>query len=184
MSASGNSVSAPDGFVKLKDREPRISSFGYSFIPPAGENWLEGYSPTAIVYFKQTNPKELSFFARAIEVMIKENISSEKDFLDFVESTKANSIADDLRYKNGIVRCEPDNAISPYCVSYQMTAEDHGAKNLNGNEYLVLIDKGIICLHPKIKNQVIDIHYSSRAIPNLKFTELTKEGEGLTCSAI
>ena len=177
VSVSENSISAPDGFIELKDREPRISSMGYSFVPPAGKNWFEGYSPTTIMYLKQTNHKELSLFAGATEATIKENISSEKAFMDFVKSKKEDLTAHALRYKNVIARYEIDNSISSYCVSYQQTAEDHEANNLNGNEYLVLINKGIICLHPKIKNQLVDIYYSSRAIPNLKFMEFTKEVE-------
>jgi hypothetical protein len=177
VSASENSISAPDGFIELKDREPRISSMGYSFIPPAGENWFEGYSPTTIMYLKQTNQKGLSLFAGATEATIKENILSEKDFIDFVKSEKERLTAHAPRYKNVVARYEMNDSISPYCVSYQQTAEDHEANNLNKNEYLVLINKGVICLHPKIKNQSMDIYYSSRAIPNLKFMEFTKEVE-------
>ncbi len=172
-----NRIPVPDGFIELKDRAPRISSFGYSFIPPSGEKWFEGYSPKTIMYLKQTNPKELSLFSGATEAIIKENISSEKDFIDFVKSKKDDFTAHSLRYKNVVTSYEIISSISSYCVAYKQAAEDHEAKNLNGNKYLMLINKGVICLHPKTKNQLVDIYYSSRAIPNLKFMEFTKEVE-------
>ncbi|CAH1904195.1 exported hypothetical protein [Candidatus Nitrotoga sp. HW29] len=172
-----NKISVPDGFIELKNREPRISSLGYSFVPPSGEKWFEGYSPKTIMYFKQTNPKELLIFAGATEAIIEENISSEKNFIDFVKSKKDDFSAHALRYKNVVTNYELINSMPSYCVAYKQTAEDHEAKNLNGNQYLMLINKGVICLHPTIKNQLVDIYYSSRAIPDLKFMEFTKEIE-------
>lgn len=177
MSVSENSISASEGYIELKDRTPRISSLGYSFVPPSGEKWFETYSPKTILYFKQTNPKELTLFAGATEAIIKKNILLEKDFLDFVKSKKDDFGVQSLRYRNVVSSYEIDSSISAHCIAYKQTAEDHEAKNLNENKYLELINKGIICLDPKMKNHVVDIYYSSRATPGLKFVEFTKEAE-------
>lgn len=177
MSGCENSISASEGYIELKDRTPRISSLGYSFVPPSGEKWFETYSPKTILYFKKTHLNELSLFAGATEALIKKNILSEKDFLDFVKSKKNDFEAEPLRYRNVVSSYEIDSSISSHCIAYKQTVEDHEAKNLNGNKYLVLINKGIICLHPKMKNHVVDIYYSSRATPDLKFVEFTKEVE-------
>lgn len=177
VSACESSTFPPDGFIELKDREPRASTLGYSFVPPSGRKWFEGYSPKTIMYLKQTNPNELSFFTGATEENINENISSEKDFINYVKSKKDDFTDHPLRYRNVSSSYDIDNSFSSYCVAYKQTAEDHHAKNSNGNKYLMLINKGIICLHPGMKNQLIDIYYSSRSAPNLKFSNLIKEAE-------
>lgn len=38
----------------LKDRKPRVSAEGFSFVPPAGSDWLEQFGEQTILFFNRS----------------------------------------------------------------------------------------------------------------------------------
>jgi len=167
----------PDGFSELKDSEPRVSSLGFSFVPPSGEKWFEGFGPKKIMYLKQTNPVDLSFIAIATEMKVEKPVSSQKDLLDYVKSNIFDSSKKPSRYKNIVDTVEIENSTDSYCVIYKQVMEDHKAKNLNGNKYLILTNKGMLCVSLENSQNLVLLFYSARATPNLNFPFIVKEGE-------
>jgi hypothetical protein len=62
-------------------------------------------------------------------------------------------------------------------VIYKQVIEDHKAKNLNGNEYFILTNKGVFCVNPEDNHEIVVLLYSIRAISNLNFPFIINEAE-------
>jgi len=167
-----NKFTPPDGYIELKDNSPRISTLGAIFSPPSGNKWFEKYNGESIVFVKQTDPDKISLSAAAFEKEIKEKITSKENFLNFVKSYKYDFTKNTNRYKNPASSFIIDSSIAAYCVTYKQKVDV-----VNDDTYKVLTIKGLICLHPVKRNYIIDVYYTSRAIPGLDHTILTQEAE-------
>ncbi len=165
----------PKGFVKINESKERKGSLGFSFMTPSGENWYEGFSPKSLMYFKKTEQSQLSFFAGATEVAFESGSKTENDLLAYVKSYK--QIKDTSRFKNASSSLAINKKNGITCINYKELAEDHKAKNLGSHQFLIMTNVGRVCMEPKEKNQLIDIHYSVRNVPKLNVDSFTLEGE-------
>ncbi len=148
---------------------------GFSFTTPIGEDWYEGFRANSLMYLKQTDPSKLSFFAGATEVQFESESKTDKDLLDYVKSYK--QIKDKSRFKNQTSKLSINKLNGIVCVNYKEQAEDHKAKNLGSHKFLIMTNAGRICMEPKEKNKLVDIHYSVRSVPNLNIDSFVSEGD-------
>ena len=170
-------IGIPDGFSLLKDRQPIHSTLGFSFVPPSGSGWYEKFGATGITYFKKTNPENLSFYIGAIEGKMRTAITDNNNLLEFVKAKKDQWGSDTGRYRNITSKFVVAESVGLFCTNYELSAEDHKAKNLGANKFLILRTKGVFCLHPKNKSHAVDIYYSARHIPAFDYSSFINEGE-------
>ena len=173
VSATG----APDGYTVLVDRQPIHSTLGFSFTPPSSTDWYEKFGATGITFLKKTKPKKLSFYVGATEGKMRTKITTKDELLKFVKAKKDQWGKDKGRYQNITTKFVAAENISPLCTNYELLAEDHKAKNIGSNKFLILKTKGIFCLHPNNKKNAVDVYYSARYIPASDYGTLMQEGE-------
>lgn len=164
------------GGAPLQDRVPRISSLGFSFIPPPGTHWLEKYGESSMNYFKKTNPTNGTLFTSATELHTQQGYPTPEVFKEFIKN-KRNPNEVPPRYTNAITSYTLESGIAPFCVRYHEQYEDRGAKNLYGRDFLIVLNHGLICLHPDNPKVGVDIYYSYRYPPNDKDEGFIHEGE-------
>ncbi len=172
-----STITPPKGFVKVEKSSERAGSLGFAFMTPKGENWFQGFSDKTLMYLKITDSSKLSFFAGATEVPFDSKSKSDKALLDYIYSYKNDWGGNLDRYKNVQIELDLIKSLGVTCVKYKQTGEDHNAKNLGNNKFLVLTNVGRVCLQPTSKNMLVDIYYSSRALPGLDINSYTQEGE-------
>ncbi len=163
-------------YYPVENREPRVSSLGFSIVPPPGDNWFESFKGQSIYYTKKTNPKIRTFFTGATEIHTSKSFDTPEEFLKFVKKKK-NFNRFPTRYKNAKNEYKIDNRLSSFGVSYVQTYEDHEAKNLGKNQFLLIKNHGLICLHPNSPKVGVDVYYSDRFIPSKQNISFKKEGE-------
>jgi tetratricopeptide (TPR) repeat protein len=166
----------PADLEPLVDRNPRISTLGFSFVPPPGNGWSEEFSGQTLRYLKKMNPSEGTLFCVARDFHTQQMFPS-PDALKELISDKRNpkTIPDRFAKSKASYSLEP--GIAPLCVRYQEQYEDRGAKDLNGRPFLVVINNGLICLHPDYPTNAIDILFSYRYPPDNRNDGLISEGE-------
>ena len=172
----------PDGFELLKSREQIHSTLGFSFVPPAGTNWYEKFEESKITYLKKIESKSLTFYAGVLEGQMRSNLSDDDNLLNFVKSKKDQWGKDGGRYRNTSALFTKKEEIGPFCIGYQLAAEDHKALNLDGEKFLQLSANGIFCLHPLNKMNAVDIYYSARSLPSAETDYLNNEGNNFLSS--
>jgi len=170
-------IEIPDGFSLLKDRKPIHSTLGFSFAPPSGHGWYEKFGATEIIFFKNTNPTNLSFYTGVVEGKMQTVLADNNDLLKFVKAKKDQWGSDTGRYRNITSKFLVAENVGLFCIGYELSAEDHKAKNLGANKFMILRTKGVFCLHPKNKRHAVDIYYSARHIPAFDYISLMNEGE-------
>ena len=164
------------GGTPLLNRDPRISSLGFSFIPPPGAHWLEKYGESSIKYLKKIDPTNGTLFTSATELHTQQRYPTPDAFKEYIRNKrKPNEVPS--RYTNPLTSYALESGIAPFCVRYHEQYEDRGAKNLNGRDFLIVLNHGLICLHPDNPKVGVDIYYSYRYPPNVKDEGLIHEGE-------
>jgi hypothetical protein len=172
---------AEDIGTPIVDRQPIISSLGFSFVPPPGEDWYEKFGEDQITYTKKMNPVSGTLFAEAIEYHTKMEFSAPEQFREWL-SSKRNPLDIPPRYKKRSATYELEPTRSPYCVKYIEEFEDREPKYFFGSPFLVVVNYGITCMHPRRHDSLVDIYYSYRYPPNDKKPKLVSEGEGFVNS--
>lgn len=181
LSACGSSNSGK--YFPVKNRDPRVSSLGFSITPPSGKNWYERLNDKSLYYLKITEANNYSLFVQATEIEIDQKFSVDKEFLQYVKQKKQVS-SPDKRYKNQRSKYTLQNSPSPYCVSYQQKWEDHGVKELGRNRYVQVNNRGLLCMHPDIPEVGIDVHYLEKSVSGRKTPSFQAEGEQILASVI
>lgn len=162
-------------YYPVTNREPRVSSLGYSVVPPPGEKWLESFADQSIYFTKITDPKIQTFYTGATEIYTTKSFAAPSDFLAYVKEKKDFNEYP-TRYQNTNNEYKIDTRFAPLCVNYTQRYEDHGAKNLGGNKFLLIASKGLICLHPDSPKVGVDVYYSERYLPNQD--KISSDNEG------
>lgn len=159
----------------VQSRERVFSTEGYSFLPPQGSNWHEEFGKNEILYTKQTDIQDVTFYAGAVERKVISSLPN-KDALVAFARLKKNEWGDDGRYAN-ISSTFKVEAEQESCVRYWLSANDRKAKNKGGHEFLVMIAVGRFCLHPQDRTAAVDVFYSVRHVPQFDPRDLMAEGE-------
>ena len=174
-------ANAEDIGTPLVDRKPIISSLGFSFVPPGGNNWYEKFGEDQINYYKKINPTTGSMFGGAKEYRTRTEFATPEEFRQWL-SGRRNPKDASSRYRTTSAKYFLESKTGPFCVKYVEEYQDSGAKNLFGHPFLVVMNYGITCLHPQKPDSVVDIYYSYRHPPDNRSDSLMSEGESFVNS--
>jgi len=174
-------ANAEDVGTPVVDRNPIISSLGFSFVPPGGDNWYEEFKEGRINYYKKMNPSMGSMLGGATEYRTKMTFSTPDEFRQWLASRR-NPQDTPPRYRTRNAKYILEPQIGPFCVRYIEEYEDSEAKNLLGQKFLVLFNFGVTCVHPQSPDAIVDIYYSYRYPPDNRNSGLVSEGESFVNS--
>ncbi|MCC2973346.1 hypothetical protein [Massilia sp. IC2-476] len=150
------------------------STFGFSLLPPPGQDWTEKFDDSAIDYTKKTDPRQVSFYTQALLANCTLPLPGKDGLLAFVRGK--DEWGSDGRFKPVSSSFLPDPGQST-CVRYRMSVNDYGANNRSEHPFLVLHVVGRFCTHPQDAQAVVDIAYSVRHVPGYDARALEAEGE-------
>ncbi|MFN3789251.1 hypothetical protein [Massilia sp.] len=158
------------------DGKTRLHSvFGFSFLPPPGQNWTAEATDTRITYHKRTDPRQLTFYTLVLAASCTPSIPGEEARLAFVRERK-DQWGSDGRFTPVFSSFVPDPAQAA-CVRYHMRVKDHGARNLGTHPFLLLDVVGRYCPLPQHPAVAVDIVYSIRHVPGYDAARYQAEGE-------
>lgn len=158
------------------------SSLGFSFLPPRGPAWSEELDRTLVRYSKTTDPKEVTFFAQALQLNCMPSVPGKYALVAFVREKK-DQWGDDGRFKPLSSSFVPDPALAT-CVRYRMSVRDHDARNLGRHPFLLLHVVGRYCTHPQHPRNAVDLAYSIRHVPGYDAGPLEAEGKAFLDSLV
>lgn len=151
-----------DLYYPVKEVAPRHSTLGFSVCPPPGKGWYEKHRNDSLVYLKQLNPASYSISARATEIHVDNEFKLQQEFHQYVREHKEYRKLP-ARYRNVQFRYSDMTGLSPFCVKYQNTYEDHTSARETGASYYLVKRSGIICMHPESPRDGIDMYYLERS---------------------
>ncbi|WP_457576970.1 hypothetical protein [Desulfomarina sp.] len=131
---------------------------GFSISPPSGARWYEKHNRDSLYYLKITEEKKYSIFAKATEIHLLENELDKTNFIKFVKEKKKIH-SDQGDYRNIKFQYRTDTGLSPYCVRYFQKYEDHSKREILQNNYIVVKNSGLVCMHPETPANGIDMYY-------------------------
>lgn len=148
---------------------------GFSFLPPAGPGWTEKFDSQTIRFSKTTDPAKVTFYTQAVNLYCTLPRPGMNALLAFLRNEK-DQWGSDGRFKPLWSSFVPDPELAT-CVRYQMSANDHEARNLGKHPFLILHINGRYCTHPQDPKAALDIAYSIRHVPGYDAGDLKAEGE-------
>ena len=166
-----------DTYYPVKEVAPRHSTLGFSVCPPPGKGWYEKHKDDSLVYLKQLSPASYSISAKATEIHVEDEFKLQQEFHQYVKKHKEYRKLPE-QYRNVQFRYSNMNGLSPFCVKYQNTYEDHTTAQEDGVTYDLVKRSGIICMHPESPRDGIDMYYLERsAATSSKKQSFEHEGE-------
>ena len=157
--------------------ETIYTSHGFAIQLPRGKTWLHKVGKNETLMSVKKLPKDgtHSFYTGAVEIVMASEFNSPQQFLEVIKQKKESTPhPKDYRLIEAEYKLQPN--ISPFCVYYHQKIEDHVAKNIGSNEFLILENFGYSVLHPEMPKHGIDIFYSERYANGESSQELRKEG--------
>ncbi|MBE0583872.1 MAG: hypothetical protein IH612_08900 [Desulfofustis sp.] len=157
---------------------PRISTLGFSVLPPPGQNWYEKVNRDSLFYFKKMDSDIYSIATRATELHFSQQFPEQADFLAHVKGRKEISVDPSLITN---VRLTFDvSKKSDRCIRYQQSYEDHRAEDSSASPslpYTMVSNTGLICVHPDNDRIGIDLFYQERQAAGKPARSFANEGE-------
>ncbi len=165
-------------YFPVKNLAQRESSLGFSITPPTGNSWFEKLNNDSLYYLKKTGRKDYAIYTKATEIHLNPNELKADNFLKFVTKTKKLQTASG-NLKNVAFQIIPDNALSPLCVRYILTYEDHSVITENKDEYINVKNRGLVCMHPDTLFNGVDMCYVESSLHSSKKSigKTNEEGE-------
>ncbi len=151
-------ASQENRYFPVQNLKARESSLGFSISPPSGARWYEKHNRDSLYYLKITEEKKYSIFAKATEIHLLEKELNKNAFIQFVKEKKEIRPAQG-DYRNIKSQYMTDAGLSPYCVRYFQEYEDHSKKEILQNNFIVVKNSGLVCMHPKTPGNGIDMYY-------------------------
>ena len=165
-------------YFPVKNLAQRESSLGFSITPPTGDSWFEKLNNNSLYYLKKTGRKDYAIYTKATEIHLNPNELKADRFLQFVtRSKKPHTKSGD--FQKVAFQVIPDNALSPLCVRYVLTYEDHSMKSQSKEEYINIKNSGLVCMHPDTLFNGVDMCYVERSLQSSKnpIGKSNEEGE-------
>lgn len=163
-------------YYPVTDCAPRKSTLGFSVTPPPGKEWFEKHKEESLYYLKRTQPRLYSISTKATEIHVDKAFQMKKDFYDYVKNNKELARPPES-YRNIEFNYTDMNDLSPYCVRYSNTYEDHGGQNASAQTFVKVKKTGILCMHPESTQNGIDMYYLERSLSSAQEPSFQKEGE-------
>ncbi|MEE4314924.1 MAG: hypothetical protein V2J11_10510 [Desulfofustis sp.] len=170
-------------YLPVYTNTPRISTLGFSVLPPPGQGWYERVNRDSLFYVKKVDSDTYSIASRATEVHFSEEFPEINDFLAHVKERKLISVDPSL-IRN--VRLSFDvSEKSERCVRYRQCYEDHraeGSHELSAQPFTIVSNTGLICVHPDNDRLGIDLFYQERQSSGKPAPSFASEGESFLAS--
>ena len=165
-------------YFPVKNLAQRESSLGFSITPPTGDSWFEKLNNNSLYYLKKTGRKDYAIYTKATEIHLNPNELKADTFLQFVTKSKKLHTKSG-NFQNVAFQIIPDNALSPLCVRYILTYEDHTMKLQSKDEYINVKNSGLVCMHPDTLFNGIDMCYVESSLQSSKNSigKINEEGE-------
>ena len=163
-------------YYRVRDHKPRQSTMGFSIEPPPGKGWYEKHKNNSLIYLKKTDPNKYSLQTKATEIRFSKSIQLKDDFIKYVHNRKVKPLLSS-KHKNAKLDYFIETKHSTLCVKYKYSYEDHGYKNLKKNEYVIIINNGLVCKHPNIPTNGIELSYMEKSLSSVHHQSFLKEGE-------
>lgn len=163
-------------YYPVTDYAPRQSTMGFSITPPPGKGWFERHQEDSLYYLKKTQPQLYSIYTKATEIHVDKAFRLTKDFHEYVKSRKEFR-QPPVGYRNIEFRYADIDKLSPFCVRYSNTFEDHGGQSASGKTFFRVEKTGILCMHPESPQDGIDMYYMERSLSSVASPSFHKEGE-------
>lgn len=165
-SCATTSSSYKNHYFPVKNRAQRDSSLGFSIAPPTGINWYEKLNDNSLYYLKKIQTNNYSIYTKATEIHLDGKDLDLDHFLQYVKNDKSLMPASG-DYRNISFRYSQEKELSPLCVRYVQSYEDHTHKNLGKDEFIKVQKKGLVCMHPDTPENGVDMFYveSTRQSP-------------------
>jgi len=165
-------------YFPVKNLAQRESSLGFSITPPTGDSWFEKLNNNSLYYLKKTGRKDYAIYTKATEIHLNPNELKADRFLLFVTRSKKPHTKSGI-FQNVAFQIIPDNALSPLCVRYVLTYEDHSMKSQNKDEYINVKNSGLVCMHPDTLFNGVDMCYVESSLQSSKNSigKINEEGE-------
>lgn len=163
-------------YYRVHNNEPRLSTLGFSIEPPPGDDWYETHRDKSLIYLKKTDPNKYSLQTIATELNLSNTVQPKDKFVEYVHDKKLQSMKG-AKHKNARLDYSLDNKHAALCVKYAFQYEDHNYKNLKKNEFVIIKSNGLICKHPQIPSNGIEISYMEKRLSSACHQSFLKEGE-------
>ncbi len=163
-------------YHRVQNTDPRHSTFGFSVEPPPGKGWYEKHKDNSLIYLKKTDPNRYSLQTKATEINFNRTIEIKEAFVLYLKEKK--TIAQTgTKHRNDKLDYTIEGKLSTLCVKYTHQYEDHGYKNLKKNEYVIVKNNGLICIHPEVPTNGIEISYMEKSLSSNHHQSYLNEGE-------
>ncbi len=170
-------------YLPVYTSTPRISTLGFSVLPPPGRGWYERVNRDSLFYFKKLDSDSYTIASRATELHFSQEFSGINDFLAHVKARKLISV-DPFLIRN--VRLFFDTSEkSQKCIRYRQRYEDHrtdGSSGLSAQPFTIVSNTGLICVHPDNHRLGIDLFYQERQAAGVPAQSFASEGESFLAS--
>ncbi len=165
-------------YFPVKNLAQRESSLGFSITPPTGDSWFEKLNNNSLYYLKKTGRKDYAIYTKATEIHLSPNELKADKFLQFVTKSKK-LCATSGNFQNVAFQIIPDNTLSPLCVRYVLTYEEHNIQQQNKYEYVNVKNSGLVCMHPDTLFNGVDMCYVESSLQSSKNSigKINEEGE-------
>ncbi len=151
-------VTSSNHYFPVRNRDKRASSLGFSIAPPSGSGWYEKLNDNSLYYLKNIESRDYSIYTKATEIHLDVSKLEADRFLQYVLGAKdLNKASGD--YRNISFNYTYDKELSPLCIRYVQSYEDHGSNTLNLDEFVRVQKNGLVCMHPDIPGNGIDMFY-------------------------
>ena len=165
-------------YFPVKNLAQRESSLGFSITPPTGDSWFEKLNNNSLYYLKKTGRKDYAIYTKATEIHLNPSELKADRFLLFVTRSKKPHTKSGT-FQNVAFQIIPDNALSPLCVRYVLTYEDHSMKSQSKEEYINIKNSGLVCMHPDTLFNGVDMCYVESSLQSSQnsIDKINEEGE-------
>lgn len=163
-------------YYRVKNYEPRRSTLGFSIEPPPGKGWYEKHKDDSLIYLKKTDANQYSLQTKATEINFSKSIRLKDDFIKYVHDKKAKTLLG-TKHKNAKIDYLIEEKRSTFCVKYKYCYEDHNYKNLKKNEFVIIKNNGLVCMHPDVPTNGIELSYMEKTLSSAHHQSYLNEGE-------
>lgn len=162
-SCASSGSSYKNHYFPVNNRAERASTLGFSIAPPTGINWYEKLNNNSLYYLKKIQTNNYSIYTKATEIHLNGKDLNVDNFLQYVKNDKK-LIPTSGDYRNISIRYNQEKDLSPLCVRYAQSYEDHTHKNLEKDEFVRVQKEGLVCMHPEAPENGVDMFYVESAV--------------------
>lgn len=164
-------------YFPVRDHVERESSLGFSIKPPSGVGWYEKLNDDSLYYLKRIGNKKYTIYTKAAELHLDQTPQNIDGFVQYVVKNKSINV-DSGYYKNHSFRYSIDFTLSPYCVRYAQHYNDYGKKGLRPDEFIIVNNGGLVCMHPNTPATGVDMYYKESYLGSSEQSAKSYKKEG------